>query len=86
MTWARDALTSAEHTPILRAEAARTLARHNQIDTNELLGIYARSSNTVRPTLAAAIASLKPPGNVRRAVIGDSLLHKWVYDWADSNA
>jgi RNA-directed DNA polymerase len=80
--WARAALTSAEHTPVLRAEAARTLARHKAIDLSEMLSIYDRSSNIVRPVLVAGIALLKPTAAIRHAVTGDSQLNAWVYEWA----
>jgi RNA-directed DNA polymerase len=86
LAWARAALTSAEHTPVLRAEGARTLARHRRIDLDEVLGIYDRSSNIVRPVLAAGVALLKPTAAVRKAVTGDSQLNGWVYDWADLHA
>ncbi|MGH3834346.1 MAG: reverse transcriptase domain-containing protein [Pseudonocardiaceae bacterium] len=80
LRWARNALGTAEHTPVLRAHAAMTLARHRQIGLDELLGIYARSSTTIRPVLVAAIALLEPGAGVARAVKDDSTLHKWVYD------
>jgi len=86
LRWARNALSTAEHTPVLGAHAAMTLARHRQIELDELLGIYARSSTTVRPILVAAIALLKPGPGVARAVKDDSALHKWVYDHAASYA
>jgi RNA-directed DNA polymerase len=44
LRWARAVLVSAESTPVLRAEAARTLARHGRIGLGELLAIYDRSS------------------------------------------
>jgi hypothetical protein len=86
LEWSRAALTSAEHTPVLRAEAARTLARHKRIELAELLRIYDRSSNIVRPVLAASIALLSPITAVRKAVTGDSQLNAWVYDWAATQA
>ncbi len=82
LAWARSALTSAEQTPVLRAEAARTLARHKAIDVAEILRIYDRSSNIVRPVLVAGLALVKPTAAVRKAVTGDSRLNTWVYDWA----
>jgi hypothetical protein len=86
LEWSRAALTSAEHTPVLRAEAARTLARHKRIELDELLRIYDRSSNIVRPVLAASIPLLNPTTAVRKAVTGDSQLNAWVYDWAATQA
>ncbi len=86
LRWARDALTSAEQSPVLRAEAARTLARHKQIALHDLLGIYDRSSDIVRPVLAGAIALLKPSSDVRRAIVGESKLNEWAYDWASKSA
>lgn len=80
LRWVRNALGTAEHTPVLRAHAAMTLARHRQIGLDELLGLYARSSTTVRPVLVAAIALLAPVASVARAVKDDSTLHQWVYD------
>jgi hypothetical protein len=82
LAWARAVLISAESTPVLRAEAARTLARHGRIDLRELLEIYDRSSNIVRPVLSGAIALLKPGKDIRSAVAGDSKLNEWAYDWA----
>lgn len=86
LAWARSALTSAEHTPVLRAEAARTLARHKQLALDDMLGIYDRSSNILRPVLAAGIALLKPTEAVKNAVTGDSRLIEWVYDWTAQHA
>lgn len=86
LSWERHALTSAEHTPVLRAHAALSLARHEEIAIDELLSIYSRSSSTVRPVLAAAVALLKPPTSVRTAVTRDSKLCLWSYEWAESNA
>ena len=81
--WERNALTSAEHTPVLRAHAALSLAQHGVITVDELLAIYSRSSTTVRPVLAAAVALLKPAAPVRTAVTGDSALCLWSYEWAE---
>jgi hypothetical protein len=86
LRWVRGALTSAEHTPVLRAEAARTLARHQRISLDELLSIYDRSSDIVRPVLAGAVAILKPGADVRRAIVGDSKLNQWSYEWAAKHA
>lgn len=86
LRWARAVLLSAESTPVLRGEAARTLARHGRIDVGELLAIYDRSSNIVRPVLAGGIALLKPSKDIRAAVVGDSKLNEWAYDWAAANA
>jgi RNA-directed DNA polymerase len=86
LRWARRALASAEHTPVLRVEAAQTLARHGQIQLDELLGIYDRSSDIVRPVLAGAVALLKPGADVRRAIVGDSRINEWAYDWAVQSA
>jgi RNA-directed DNA polymerase len=80
--WARTALSTTEHSPVLQAEAARTLARHGQIDLNELLSMYDRSGNIVQPVLTSAIALLRPGAHIRRAVIGDSKIHQWIYEWA----
>ena len=86
LRWAQDALTSAEHTPVLHAHAALTLARQKQITCERLLAIYDRSSSAVRPVLVAAIALLKPPQNVQRSVTDESELHRWVYEWAALHA
>ena len=84
--WARAALVAADHTPVLRAHAALVLARHGKVDQMELLGIYDRSSATVRPIVAAAVALRKPSVAVRDAVTGDSALNQWSYEWAELNA
>lgn len=86
LRWARAVLVSAESTPVLRGEAARTLARHARIDVGELLALYDRSSNIVRPVLAGGMALLKPSKDIRSAVVGDSKLNEWAYDWAAANA
>jgi RNA-directed DNA polymerase len=86
MAWERNALTSAEHTPVLRAHAALALARHRAITMDELLPIFDRSSVTVRPVLAAAVALLQPGEPMRAAVTGDSAVCRWAYDWAAVNA
>ncbi|MEQ0560852.1 RNA-directed DNA polymerase [Amycolatopsis sp. NEAU-NG30] len=80
--WARDSYASGEYASILRAETARTLARHRMIELDELLKLYERSSNIVRPVLAGAIALLKPSGNIRRAIVDDDKLNMWAYEWA----
>jgi hypothetical protein len=84
--WLRQSLKSAEHTPILHANAALTLARFQQINVGEILQMYDRSSNVVRPVLVAAIGLLRPMDNIRRSVVDDSQLHRWIYDWAAQNA
>lgn len=81
--WARAALVAADHTPVLRAHAALVLARHGEVGEAALLGIYDRSSATVRPVVAAAVALLKPSTAVRDAVTGDSALNRWTYEWAE---
>jgi hypothetical protein len=86
LRWTREALTSAEHTPILRAHAALTLARLRQIRAEEILSIYDRSSDAVRPVLVAAIGLLNPSNSIRRSVVDESQLHRWVYDWAALSA
>lgn len=80
--WASEALTSAEHSPVLRGEAARTLARHKLVSVKEMLAIYDRSSNIVRPVLAAGIALLKPPAAERSAIVNDDKINEWVFDWS----
>ncbi|GAB4062474.1 hypothetical protein GCM10028777_02330 [Angustibacter speluncae] len=84
--WARTALVAADHTPVLRAHAALVLARHRKVDEAELLAIYDRSSVTVRPVVAAAVALLKPSAAVRYAVTGDSALNRWTYEWSELHA
>jgi len=86
LKWAQNALTNSEHSPVLRAHAALTLARHRRIKVDELLSLYDRSSTTVRPVLVAAMALLKPQKNIQRAVTDDSQLHKWVYQWSATSA
>jgi RNA-directed DNA polymerase len=84
--WTRGAFNSAERSPVLRAQAAMTLARHNAIGEDELLRVYDRSSPVTRPVVAAAVALCKPSARVSRAVTGDSQLNRWVFDWARVNA
>lgn len=84
--WARHAFTAAEHSPVLRAHAALTLARLGMVDSAELLSLYDRTSVTLRPVIVAAIALCKPADDVAEAVRGDSLLHAWTYDWSSKNA
>ena len=84
--WVRDAFTSAERSPVLRAQAAMTLARHNLTDAEELLGVYNRSSPVTRPVVVSAMGLLKPSKEIRRARTGDSQLDRWIFDWANRNA
>lgn len=84
--WAEDALDAARHTPVLRAHAALTLARLGLLNAPALLALYDRTSAALRPVLAAAIALRKPGPDVADAVSGDSLLHKWTYEWASALA
>lgn len=84
--WAVDALTVAEHSPVLRAHAALTLARLGMLDSAELLSLYDRTNATLQPVIAAAIALCRPAADVAAAVRGDSLLHAWAYDWASLHA
>lgn len=86
MRWVRGAFDDAFHSPVLRANAALTLAEHSSIDEAELLRVYDRSSPVVRPTIVAAIGRLKPSRGVRDAVTGDSNLHEWVFDWSTGDA
>lgn len=86
LAWAHNALTSAEHAPVLRAHAALTLSRHGQIDAAGLLRMYDRSSASVRPVLAAAVALREPEDAMRDAVTGDSTLNLWAYEWARLHA
>lgn len=80
--WAKKMLASAENAAVLRAPIAFTLARHGQIKTDEVLGMYDRSSSTVRPTYVAAAAMLSPTADIARALRGENKLQEWVYDWA----
>ncbi len=84
--WARDALTVAEHSPVLRAHAALTLARLGMVNSAELLSLYDRTNVTLRPVVAVAIALCQPAADVAAAVRGDSRLHAWAYDWASIHA
>lgn len=81
--WARAALVAADHTPVLRAHAALVLARHGEVDLQQLLNIFNRSSATVRPVVAAALALLDPPISTRNAITGESTLNRWAYEWAE---
>lgn len=83
LDWERRALTSAELTTVLRAEVAHTLAGHKEIEVDDLLGIYDRTSNVTRPVLASAVALLKPPAQVKKAIVGDSQLNAWCYERAE---
>lgn len=84
--WAQDTLVAAQHSPVLRAHAALTLARHQLVNATTLLPIYDRTSAALQPVLAAAIALCKPTTDIATAVSGDSVLHKWTYDWASALA
>jgi hypothetical protein len=84
--WASDTFANADRSPVLRAQAAMTLARHDLIDADRLLPVYDRSGPVVRPVVVAAIALLKPSETVARAVTSDSQLDRWVFDWATQNA
>lgn len=82
--WACRAFANAEHSPVLRAEAAVTLASHGLIKATDLLQVYDRSSRVERPTVVAAIGLLKESSTVKRSVTGDSRLHEWVYQGAQN--
>jgi hypothetical protein len=84
--WASDAFARADRSPVLRAQAAMTLARHRLTDVDQLLHVYDRSTPVVRSVVVAAIALLGPPASVKRAVTSDSQLDRWVFDWARKNA
>jgi RNA-directed DNA polymerase len=84
--WASDAFASADRSPVLRSQAAMTLARHRLIDVDQLLRVYDRSTPVVRPIVVAAIALLTPTEGITRAVTSDSQLDRWVFDWARQNA
>lgn len=84
--WVHNAYHNAERSPMLRAQAAMTLARHNQIGEDDLLRVYDRSSPVTRPVVVAAIALRKPSKPVERAVTGDSQLNRMVFEWAKVHA
>jgi RNA-directed DNA polymerase len=85
-TWLEDLSVDAQRSPVLRANAARTLARHGLVDVPDLLTVYDRASPVERPVVVEAMALLKPSTAIRSAVTGDSKLHEWIYDWAASLA
>ncbi|MFD0973742.1 RNA-directed DNA polymerase [Plantactinospora endophytica] len=82
--WVHEAFGAQAPTP--RAYAALTLARHGQINADELLRLYDRTGATARPLLVAAIALTKPPNRISKAVTQDNPLHRWVYEWAPTGA
>ncbi|SIM53246.1 Reverse transcriptase (RNA-dependent DNA polymerase) [Micromonospora cremea] len=82
--WVHAALGAQAPTP--RAHAALTLARHGQINADELLRLYDRTGVTARPLLVAAIALTKPSTRITKAVTQDNPLHRWVYEWAHTSA
>ena len=84
--WVEDAFMVADHSPVLRAHAALTLARLGMAVSRALLSLYDRTTATLRPVITAAIALSKPAAAVTAAVRGDSLLHAWTYDWASTHA
>ena len=84
--WVRNAFANAERSPVLRAQAAMTLARHGEIDGDELLRIYDRSSPVTRPVVVGAIALIGPSERIARAVTGDSQLNRLVFEWSSQYA
>jgi RNA-directed DNA polymerase len=85
-TWVEDAYSSAERSPVLRAQAAITMARHELIEADDLLRVYDRSSPVIRPVVVAAIAMRRPKRSMARAVTGDSQLNRWLFEWASTDA
>lgn len=86
VTWLRSAYSDASRSPVLRAHAAKTMARHGLITAEELLTLYDRSSAVERPVVVEAMALVKPAKNLQNAVTGDNKLHKWIFDWAIQHA
>lgn len=84
--WLEDLFKDAQRSPVLRANAAKTMARHKLITVETLLRVYDRSSAVERPVVVEAMALLKPGKAVRAAVTGDSKLEEWAFDWALQNA
>lgn len=82
IAWVTEAFADASRSPVLRSHAAMALAKHNATSADDLLAFYDRSSPVVRPVLVAAVGLLGPNSRQQQAVVGDSLLHKWVFDWA----
>ena len=85
-SWLRTLFEDAQKSPVLRANAAKTMARHKLVNVDALLKIYDRSSAVETPAIVEAIALLKPSTKVRQAVTGDSKINEWVFDWALANA
>ncbi|MEV6929633.1 RNA-directed DNA polymerase [Dactylosporangium sp. NPDC051485] len=84
--WLQDILKAETQPLTVRAHAALSLARHAHISAQDLLSMYDRTPTAARPPLVAAIALVKPPGNIRKAVTQDNQLHRWVYEWAPNHA
>lgn len=84
--WLKELFNDADRSPVLRANAARTLARHKLISEEKIMWVYDRSSAVERPTVVEAMALLKPSSRMRDAVTGDSKIHGLVFDWAETLA
>jgi RNA-directed DNA polymerase len=84
--WLGDLFADARRSPVLRAHAAKTLARHGLVTTDALLRVYDWSSSVERPIIVEAMAFLKPAKDVRNAITGDNKLHEWIFDWALQHA
>lgn len=86
LRWLSNAYRNLDHSPVLRAHAAVTLARLGQVDSDELLRVYDRTSPVVRPVIAGAIGLLKPNSVMRKAVTSDSKLDELAFKWGVDNA
>lgn len=79
--WLDGVFAKTEHAPLVRAETALTIASlsPSAIDSGALIGLYDRASRVERPSVVAALAKSGVSGSIRKAVIADSALHKWIF-------
>ena len=86
LAWLNNALSSGDIYPIVRASVVHTLARHKQIDLQDVLAMHRRADQISRPTYIAAAALLKPNPGITSALRGDDPLLSCVFDWAQAMA
>jgi RNA-directed DNA polymerase len=88
LAWLEKVYRSTEQAPLIRAETALTMAAFGHAETaeEELVRRYDRATRVERPTFVAALATVGASTAMKNAVIGDSLLHEWIFDAVESHA
>lgn len=80
--WVREIFDNVAGGEVVRSAAALTLARHQAIDTPELMTLYDEITPVSRPVIASALGVLGTNEERHRAVIDEDPLHRWCCEWA----